>query len=194
MVKFIEAEFEVAHPTGKKPLTALKIQKLYDNAIAIARRQELKHVEALCLERASMQFEAVDSIGLSAGYMSNAHQCYLQWNAIAKVAEIEEKHATKLEISREQKTVGAGYVQQNSDLRFDPEQRIGGRPDKVRSINLKDAVKTAGKVKGFMLRKSSRKLDSDIESYNSSFSGGSSFRNKFPRMPSVKLRGKSQTK
>jgi len=157
MISLIDAEFIVADPLGKKPLSALRIQKVYDDAIAVARRQELKHIEAFSLERAAMRFETAGAKGLSAAYMAKAHHCYVEWNAIAKVVDIEEKHMTKLKLSRQEKKVGAGYVQQNSDLRYDPKQAIGGGPDKIKSINIKDAVKTAEKVKDVVFRKTNNK-------------------------------------
>eukprot|EP00536_Pseudo-nitzschia_multiseries_P000829 jgi/Psemu1/300351/fgenesh1_kg.10_\ len=191
LVALLDAECTVTDPPGKKPLSALKIKKMYDDAIAVARQQELKHIEALCLERASMRLEAANAKSLSAEYMARAHQCYVKWNAVAKVVEIERIHALKLKFSRKEKVVGAGYVRQNSDLRYDPNQVIGGRPDSIEPITVKDAVKTVGKVKDIVLRK--YKSERNVTRERSPLSQGSSLRGKFARMTSIKLK-KSERK
>lgn len=157
MVSLIDAEY-LATDTGKKPLPTLRMKKFYDDAIGVACEQELKHMEAFCLERASMRFEAAKSEDLAAEYIAKAHQCYLEWNAIAKVDDIEEKHASKLEIAKQvKKRIGEGYLQQNSDMQYDPERAIGGGR-KIKSIDIKKVRKRAEKVTRIALEKSSNLL------------------------------------
>jgi len=147
MVSLIDAEYIVADSLGKKPLPTLRIKRFFDDAIAVAHEQELKHIEAFCFERASMRFEAAGAEDLSAEYIAKARESYLEWNAIAKVDDVEEKHATKFKLAKREKIVGAGYVQQNGDMRYRPERAIGGGRNKIKSINMKGVAKTAGKVK-----------------------------------------------
>jgi len=137
-------------------MPTLRIKKFYDDAIAVAQEQELKHMEAFCLERASMRFEAADAEGLSAEYIAKAHQCYFEWNAIAKVDDVEENNELKLKLAKQEKKVGSGYVQRNRDMHYD-QKPIGGGRKKIKSINMKGMAKTAGKVKKIVIGKSNRK-------------------------------------
>mmetsp|Transcript_1606 Transcript_1606/g.4216 ORF Transcript_1606/g.4216 Transcript_1606/m.4216 type:complete len:142 (+) Transcript_1606:274-699(+) len=133
-----------------------------------------------------MQFEAANANGLSAEYMARARRSYIKWNAVAKVREIEQKHAQELKFSWKEKIVGAGYVRQNSDRRYISNKVIGGRPDLVKSINIKDAVKRAEKVKDSVFRK----YDSErnVTKERPSVSHGPLLRDQFALMASLKLK------
>ncbi len=159
MVSLIDAEFMVSDSAGKKSIPSLRIKKFYDDAIAVAQEQELKHIEAFCLERASMRLDGVGAEELSAEYMSKAHQGYLEWNAIAKVDDVEEKYDAKLDLAKHSsiKMIGENYVRQNRDMQYNPERAIGGGRKKIKAINMKGMAKTAGKVKNIAFGKSSGK-------------------------------------
>jgi len=198
MVSLIDAEFIVADTVAKKPVPTLRIKKFYDDAIAVAREQQLVHMEAFCFERASMRLEAAGAEELSAEYIAKAHQSYFEWNAIAKVDDIEDKHGTKLKLSRQEKIVGAGYARRNSDIQYDPERSIGGGRNKIKPINMKKGVaKTAGKVKKIALRRSSgiALRRSSGKSPRNSLKGvlPSPLREKFTRMYSQKLSSTAET-
>jgi hypothetical protein len=162
MVSLIDAEYIVADSLGKKPLPTLRIKRFFDDAIAVAQEQELSHIEAFCFERASMRFEAAGAVDLSAEYIAKARESYVEWNAIAKVDDVEEKHATKLKLAKREKIVGAGYVQQNGDMRYRPERAIGGGRSKIKSINMKGVAKTAEKVKKIAFGKTKSKSPQDV--------------------------------
>ena len=155
MISLVDAEYAVIDAGDKKPLPVLRMKKFYDEAIAVAHEQGLKHLEALCFERASMRFEAVGAEGLCAEYIAKAYHSYVEWNAIAKVDDVQDKFASKLKLSRQEKIVGEGYVRRNSDMRYNPERKIGGGRKNIKAINMKDVAKTAGKVKQMTLRRSS---------------------------------------
>ena len=102
MVSLIDAEYMMPDSGGKYSMPpSIRIKKFYDDAIEVAEEQDLKHIEAFCFERASMRFEAAGSEELSAEYIANAHESYLEWNAIAKVDDVEEKHASKLQLAKQ---------------------------------------------------------------------------------------------
>jgi len=185
MVSLIDVEYMATDTGGKKPLPTLRMKKFYDDAVGVAQDQQLLHLEAFCLERASMRFEAAGADKLSAEYIAKAHQRYSEWNAIAKVDDIEEKHASKLKLSREAKVIGAGYVKQNSDMRYDPERAIGGGR-KIKSINIKGVARKAEKVTkiAFANITSPRK---ELKSPRRS-----SVRHKLSKMNSQNLIGKSE--
>jgi len=159
MVSLIDAEFMVTDSAGKKSVPSLRIKKFYDDAIVVAEEQELKHMEAFCLERASMRLDDVGAEELSAEYMEKAHKGYLEWNAIAKLDDIEEKHEAKLDLAKHSliKMIGENYVRQNRDMQYNPERAIGGGRNKIKAINMKGVAKTAGKVKNMAFGKSSGK-------------------------------------
>eukprot|EP00535_Pseudo-nitzschia_heimii_P011070 CAMPEP_0197200392 /NCGR_PEP_ID=MMETSP1423-20130617/34370_1 /TAXON_ID=476441 /ORGANISM="Pseudo-nitzschia heimii, Strain UNC1101" /LENGTH=1460 /DNA_ID=CAMNT_0042654271 /DNA_START=91 /DNA_END=4473 /DNA_ORIENTATION=- len=154
MISLIDAEYAATDTGDKKTLPTLRLKKFYDDAIAVAHDQGLKHIEAFCLERASMRFEANGADGLCAEYIAKARHSYIEWNAIAKIHDVEEKYASKLKLSKQEKIVGAGYVRRNSDMQYDPERKIGGGRKKIKAINMKGVAKTAGKVKNIALRRS----------------------------------------
>jgi hypothetical protein len=189
MVSLIDAEYNVTDTLGKKPLPTLRMKRFYDDAIAVAHEQELKHIEAFCLERASMRFEAAGAEELSAEYIAKAHQSYFEWNAIAKVDDVEEKHATKLKLAKREKIVGAGYVRQNSDMQYHPERAIGGGRNKIKSINMKGVAKTAGKVKKIAFGKTNSKNPRDVSKGVVKSPRASSSRHKFTQ----KVSSKSET-
>ena len=160
MVSLIDAENMMPDSRGKQSLPIIRIKKFYDDAIEVAQEQELKHIEAFCFERASMRFEAAGSEELSAEYIDKGYQSYLEWNAIAIVDNVKEKHATKLQLAKQAsiKMIGENYVRQNGDMRYNPERSIGGGRNNIKSLNIKGVAKTAEKrVKEIAFGKSREK-------------------------------------
>jgi predicted ATPase len=139
MISLLEAELMMAQNVGKKEFPAIKIQKAFEEAIKAARTDELKHIEAFCCERAALHFEAASLEGYTAEYMRKAHTLYDQWNALAKVIEIEDKYAKLLKISKKRTRPGEGYIRRN-DAHFQ-HGTIGGGHGKIRPVNVKKAVK-----------------------------------------------------
>ena len=193
MVSLIDAEYAVVDSRDKKPLPTLRMKKFYDDAIAVAHEQGLKHIEAFCLERASMRFEAIGADGLCAEYIAKARHSYIEWNAIAKVHDVEEKYASQLKLSKQEKIVGEGYVRRNSDMQYDPEQKIGGGRKKIKAINMKGVAKTAGKVKNIAFRRSSIKSPQAGAEGILSSSRRPSLQHKFTRMTSQKVISKLES-
>lgn len=193
MLSLIDAEYAVTDTGDKKPLSTLRMKKFFDEAIAIAHEQGLKHIEAFCFERASIRFEAAGADGLCAEYIAKAHHCYTEWSAFAKVDDLQEKYASKLKLSKEEKIVGEGYVRRNSDMQYDPERKIGGGRKKIKAINMKGVAKTAGKVKKIALGRPSSKSPWTGAKGVLSSSRRPSLQHKFIRVSSQKPISKSVT-
>jgi hypothetical protein len=100
MVSLLEAELMMAKNVGKREFPSIKIQLAFEEAIAAARQDEMMHLEAFSCERAALHFEAAKLDGYVGEYMRRAHSLYDQWNAVAKMIEIEEKYAKLLKISK----------------------------------------------------------------------------------------------
>lgn len=147
MISLIDAELMISDYEGNfDSLPTIRIKKFFDDAIEVAEDQELRHMEAFCFERASIHFASAGSDESSAEYIAKAHQSYLEWNAIAKVDDLEESHADKLQHVREGsvKMIGENYVKKNSDLQYNPERSIGGGRN-IKKLDIREAAKTAEK-------------------------------------------------
>ena len=193
MASLIDAEYAATDAGDKKQLSTLRIKKFYDDAIAVAHEQGLKHIEAFCFERASIRFEAAGADGLCAEYIAKAHHSYTEWGAIAKVDDVEKKYASRLKLSKQEKKVGEGYVWRNSHMQYDPERKIGGGRKKIKAINMKGVAKTAGKVKKIALGRSSIKIPRAGTNGVLPSSRRPSLQHKFTRMTSQKVVSKSET-
>ena len=160
MISLIDAELMISDYAGNyDSLPTIRIKKFFDDAIEVAEDQELGHMEAFCFERASMHFAAAGSDESAAEYIAKAHESYLEWNAIAKVDDLEENHSGKLQHAKEGsiRMIGENYVKKNSDLQYNPERSIGGGRN-IKKLDIKGAAKTAEKrVKEMAFGKSSGK-------------------------------------
>ena len=71
----------------------LKAMDYYDRAIAAAKKQGYVHEEGLANELAAQFYLAWGRDKIAQCYMRDAHYCYTQWGAIAKVKDLEERYA-----------------------------------------------------------------------------------------------------
>ncbi|MEM9215765.1 MAG: diguanylate cyclase [Cyanobacteria bacterium P01_F01_bin.150] len=74
----------------------LKAMNCYDRAIAAAKKQGYINEEALANERAALFYLAWGRTKVAQIYMHDAHYCYTQWGAIAKVKDLEERYVSLL--------------------------------------------------------------------------------------------------
>jgi PAS domain S-box-containing protein len=68
----------------------------YDRAIEEAKKHEYLQEEALAHELAAKFYLANNKIAIAQAYMLNAHYCYQQWGAKAKVKDLEERYSQLL--------------------------------------------------------------------------------------------------
>lgn len=158
MISLIEAEYTIANNVGKKALPALKIQKAFTASILAAQEDDLQHLEALAYERAGMHFDEACVQSLSCEYLMKAHRLYDQWNAVAKVIDLETRYARKLKIAKRRIRPAANYRKQNAKLEYDPSHRIGGGKGDIKPVNLKKAVKKATKFGNKRIALTQRKV------------------------------------
>lgn len=134
MVSILEVEYMVAKEGGKT--ATMKAQQLYDDAVHAAVKDGVIHLQAYVCERAGMYFDAIGVDDISGKYLRRAHKMYDNWNALAKVIDIENRYADKLQVPGRQKTVaGNAYIRQN-ELLSPGQGEIGGGRSKVNPINI----------------------------------------------------------
>ncbi|GAB4371647.1 MAG: hypothetical protein Kow00121_13310 [Elainellaceae cyanobacterium] len=71
----------------------------YDRAIALAQEHEYLHEEALAYELTAKFYLARGKFKIAQVYLRDAHRCYLQWGAIAKVKHLETQYPQLLELN-----------------------------------------------------------------------------------------------
>jgi len=157
MASILEAEYVISNEAGKG-LSALKVQGLYDEAIAAAAADGATHLEAFAAERAGLHFHSTGVEGFSAEYLAKAHKAYDTWNAVAKVIDIESKFADKLQISKRRQPIAASFIAQNKTMAPAGRKKIGGGPKEVKTINIIKTVKNAKKISKKGISKSKRKV------------------------------------
>ncbi|MBR8833309.1 MAG: AAA family ATPase [Stigonema ocellatum SAG 48.90 = DSM 106950] len=67
-------------------------EELYEQAIQGAKQHEFIHEEALAYERAAEFYLSIGRKEISQVYLKNAHYCYSQWGAKAKVEQLESEY------------------------------------------------------------------------------------------------------
>lgn len=144
MVSLLDAELMMAKNVGKKEFPSIKIQLAFEEAISAARDDEMKHLEAFCCERAALHFEAAKLDGYVKEYLRKAIALYDQWNALAKIIDIEDKYADLLKISQQRSRPIAMRPARNQDEEFE-ERRIGGGQGPIRPVNVRKALKKGAK-------------------------------------------------
>ncbi len=115
--KYDLVEAEKARVLGKNWLAA----ELYEKAIAGAKENEYLHEEALAYELAAEFYLGRGMETFAQTYLREAHYCYQQWGAIAKVKDLEERYPQFL--AQKLSQLGQTSVTQISVL-SSPTQRI----------------------------------------------------------------------
>ena len=90
--KFMLVEAEI-HNIRKKRIKAMEY---YDRAIAAAKKQGYVNEEAVANERAAQFYLDWGRTKIAQNYLREAHYCYSQWGAIAKVKDLEERYGSLL--------------------------------------------------------------------------------------------------
>jgi PAS domain S-box-containing protein len=165
--KFYLVEAERHRVLGKDSEAA----DYYDRAIALAKEHEYINEEALANELAAKFYLAKGKDAIASAYMLNAHYCYLQWGATAKVKDLEEKYPQIF--SRVNQSSAQGRTQITtftSDRGLGAEldlatvmkasQAISGEImlDKLLAELMKILIENAGAQKGFLILKTNGKL------------------------------------
>ncbi|KAG7343466.1 multi-sensor signal transduction multi-kinase [Nitzschia inconspicua] len=144
MVSLLEAELMMVKNVGRKEFPSIKIQLAFEEAISAARNDEMNHLEAFCCERAALHFEAAKLDGYVAEYMRKAYALYDQWNALAKIIDIEKKYAKLLKLSK-QRTRPMATQPVASDIAANGERTIGGGRGAIRPVDIKKTLKKGAK-------------------------------------------------
>jgi PAS domain S-box-containing protein len=79
---------EIARVEGR----LLDAERLYEEAIRLARAQGFVHNEGLANELAARFFAAREFHTIADAYLRNARQCYLRWGAEGKVRQLDRSH------------------------------------------------------------------------------------------------------
>jgi predicted ATPase/signal transduction histidine kinase len=79
---------EIARIEGRE----LEAERLYEEAIQLARDAEFIQIEAIAAECAARFYEARGIRTVVLSYLANARDCYLRWGADAKVRQLERSH------------------------------------------------------------------------------------------------------
>jgi predicted ATPase/signal transduction histidine kinase len=79
---------EIARIEGRE----LEAERLYEEAIQLARKAGFVQIEAIAAERAARFYEARGIRTVVLSYLANARDCYLRWGADAKVRQLERSH------------------------------------------------------------------------------------------------------
>lgn len=146
MISLIEAELAMASNVGRRDLPAIRIQKLFDEAISSAQKDEMKHLEALAYERAAIHFKAAQIPGFCSEYIGHAYRCYDQWNALAKVIDVEEKFGKYLKPSHRSERAATSNValRKQEPQQQSPQKSIGGGRHEIKPFSIRKAVQKVG--------------------------------------------------
>jgi predicted ATPase/signal transduction histidine kinase/CheY-like chemotaxis protein len=157
--KYDLVEAEKARVLGKYA----KAMELYDRAIRGAREQGFIHEEALAYERAAEFYLSLGREEIGQFYLKNAHQCYANWGATAKIKALESEYPqilvgattrTGVKGTRTVSTTGSSSTQ-SLDLEtvVKASQALAGEIvlDKLLSKLMKIAIENAGAQKGYLI-------------------------------------------
>ncbi|MDZ8189401.1 MAG: AAA family ATPase [Nostoc sp. ChiSLP02] len=86
--KYALVEAEKARSLGQN----WQAEELYEQAIQGAKKYQFIHEEAIAYERAGEFYLVTGREEIGQFYLKNAHYCYVQWGAIAKVKNLEAEY------------------------------------------------------------------------------------------------------
>ncbi|GAA6620485.1 ATP-binding protein [Scytonema sp. NUACC26] len=90
--KYELVEAEKARILGKK----VRVMDLYDSAIALAKENGYIQEQALANELAAEFYLALDKTNIAKTYMTEAYYGYINWGAIAKVTDLDERYPNSI--------------------------------------------------------------------------------------------------
>ncbi|NER06329.1 MAG: GAF domain-containing protein, partial [Okeania sp. SIO3C4] len=138
-------------------------QEFYEKAIQGAKKYEFIHEEALAYERAAEFYLALGREEIGQLYLRNAHHCYNNWGAKAKVKQLEEEYpqyfigVTNKSTSKSLNTTSSisGNDGEILDLTtvIKASQAISGEIKLKKLLNnlMKITIENAGAQKGFLI-------------------------------------------
>lgn len=162
--KYALVEAEKARVLGQN----WEAQELYEQAIQGAKKSEFIHEEALAYERAAEFYLSLGREEIGQLYLRNAHYCYSQWGAKAKVTALEteypqlrvrttDKTGTKRTITT---TTGSNGEVLDLTTVIKASQALAGEIvlEKLLAKLMQFAIENAGAQKGYLILVNHNKL------------------------------------
>ncbi|MDB9512569.1 AAA family ATPase [Kamptonema animale CS-326] len=162
--KYALVEAEKARVLGQ----TWEAQELYEQAIQGAKKSEFIHEEALAYERAAEFYLSLGREEIGQLYLRNAHYCYTQWGAKAKVTALETEYpqlrvriTNRTETNRTS-TTSTGSNGEVLDLTtvIKASQALAGEIvlEKLLAKLMQFAIENAGAQKGYLILVNNNKL------------------------------------
>ncbi|MBR0697375.1 AAA family ATPase [Bradyrhizobium lablabi] len=143
---------EIARIEGR----TLDAERLYEEAITLARDAGFVQIEAIAAECAARFYEARGIRTAALSYLANASDCYLRWGAGAKVRQLEElyPHLREREFAPSaMRTIGAPVEQLDLATVLKVSEAVSGEIvlEKLIETLLRTAIEHAGADRGLLL-------------------------------------------
>ncbi|WP_392530690.1 AAA family ATPase [Nostoc sp. C117] len=138
-------------------------EELYEQAIQGAKKYQFIHEEAIAYERAAEFYLSIGREEIGLFYLKNAHYCYVQWGATAKVKNLEAEYPELLVNVNNQtgnKNISSTISTSNNDSKkldlitvVKASQTIAGEItlDKLLKKLMKISIENAGAQRGFLI-------------------------------------------
>jgi predicted ATPase/signal transduction histidine kinase/tRNA A-37 threonylcarbamoyl transferase component Bud32 len=127
----------------------------YKEAIRLAKKNKFTHNEALANEVFARFYLSREKFNLARAHMLDAHRCYFQWGALAKVKDIEKRYSRMFDDV-------SSMVQNDLDIQslIQASQAISKEIDLENLLKtmMKITIVTAGAQKGIVLLKKNNEL------------------------------------
>jgi PAS domain S-box-containing protein len=143
---------EIARIDGRE----LEAERLYEDAIRLARNNGFVHNEGIANERAAAFYRARGFETIALAYLRNARYCYLRWGAAGKVRQLDELYPQLREGQRApdaRHTVGTSSEQLDMATVLKISQAVSGEIvlEKLIHTLLRTAVEHAGAQRGSLI-------------------------------------------
>ncbi|MFN6537386.1 MAG: AAA family ATPase [Nostoc sp. EkiNYC01] len=157
--KYALVEAEKARTLGQNWLA----EELYEQAIQGAKKYQFIHEEAIAYERAAEFYLSIGREEIGQFYLKNAHYCYVQWGATAKVKHLEVEYPqllVNLNSQTQNKNISSTISTSNNDSKkldlitvVKASQAIAGEIslDKLLKKLMKICIENAGAQRGFLI-------------------------------------------
>ncbi|MFN6468359.1 MAG: AAA family ATPase [Nostoc sp. SerVER01] len=157
--KYALVEAEKARSLGQN----WQAEELYEQAIQGAKKYQFIHEEALAYERAGEFYLASGREEIGQFYLKNAHYCYVQWGAVAKLKSLEAEYPqllVNLNSPTGNNKISSTISTSNNDSKkldlitvVKASQTIAGEIalDKLLTKLMKICIENAGAQKGFLI-------------------------------------------
>lgn len=163
--KFTLIEAEKARVLGQN----WEAQELYEEAIKGAKKYKFIHEEAIAYERAAEFYLSLGREEVGQLYLRNAHYCYTQWGAKAKVTALETEYpqlrvriTNRTDTTNRTSTTSTGSNGEVLDLTtvIKASQALAGEIvlEKLLAKLMQFAIENAGAQKGYLILVNNNKL------------------------------------